>query len=93
MTTRLRLAGAPGAFAILIPLVLLLPGCGRRGAPVAPHVVGPAAVQSLQAEPRGGTAILLTWTRPSRNQDVSPLTDLLEFRLARAVTAQARTDL
>ncbi|HEX7630467.1 MAG TPA: hypothetical protein VF431_09000, partial [Candidatus Methylomirabilis sp.] len=76
MTTRMRLAGAPGAFAILIPLLLLLPGCGRRGAPVAPHVVGPAAVQSLQAEPRG-TAILLTWTRPNRNQDGSPLTDLL----------------
>ena len=91
MTTRLRLAGAPGAFAILIPLVLLLPGCGRRGAPVAPHVVGPAAVQSLQAEPRG-TAILLTWTRPSRNQDGSPLTDLLEFRLSRAVTAPTPSD-
>ena len=64
---------------------------GGRGAPVAPHVVGPAAVESFRAEPRG-TVILLTWTRPSRNQDGSPLTDLLEFRLSRAVTAPSPSD-
>jgi fibronectin type 3 domain-containing protein len=72
----------------LVVLGLLLSGCGRRGAPLPPRSVGPAAVTSLQAAPRG-TDILLTWTRPSRNEDGSPLTNLLEFRLFRAVSAPA----
>ena len=59
-------------------------GCGRRGAPVPPRPLAPAAVGALRAELRD-SAILLTWTRPTRNEDGSPLTDLLEFRLFRAV--------
>jgi len=85
MTTRLRPWFALGAPALLVALALLLPGCGRRGGPIAPRTAGPAAVRNLQAEPREA-AILVTWTRPTRNEDGSPITDLLEFRLLRAVT-------
>jgi hypothetical protein len=35
------------------------------------------------------SAILISWTRPTRNEDGSPLTDLFEFRLFRAVGAAA----
>jgi hypothetical protein len=44
----------------------------------------PAAALGLRAEARED-AILLTWERPLRNEDGSPLTDLLEFRLFRAI--------
>jgi hypothetical protein len=43
----------------------------------------PAAVGGLRTEPQEA-GILVTWTRPTRNQDGSPLTDLLEFRLSRS---------
>ncbi len=69
----------------LLPPVLLV-GCGRRGPPLPPRPVTPAAVGALRAEPRD-SAILVSWSRPSRNEDGSPLTDLREFRLYRAVGA------
>jgi hypothetical protein len=65
-------------------LVAGLLGCGRRGAPVPPQPAAPAAVGALHADLLE-SAILLTWDRPTRNEDGSPLTDLLEFRLFRAV--------
>lgn len=71
-------------------LVFVLPGCGRKGAPVPPLPVSPVAVVGIRAEPRD-SGIVVTWTRPGRNEDGSPLTDLLEFRLSRAVgVAQPR---
>jgi len=72
---------------VLLGSVLLaagLTGCGRRGAPVPPQPMIPAAALGLNAEARDD-AVLLTWARPLRNEDGSPLTDLLEFRLFRAV--------
>jgi fibronectin type 3 domain-containing protein len=73
-----------GRALVSLGIVLLgLVGCGRRGPPVPPRPVAPAAVDMLRAEPRE-SAILVTWSRPTRNQDGSPLTDLLEFRLFRA---------
>ena len=65
-------------------LVAGLLGCGRRGAPVPPRPAAPAAVGAPRADLLDST-ILLTWNRPTRNEDGSPLTDLLEFRLFRAV--------
>lgn len=70
--------------AALVVASLALLACGRRGPPVPPRHVTPAAVESLRAEP-GETDILVSWVRPSRNEDGSPLTDLGEFRLSRAV--------
>jgi hypothetical protein len=65
-------------------LVAGLLGCGRRGAPVPPRPAAPAAAGTLRADLLDST-ILLTWNRPTQNEDGSPLTDLLEFRLFRTV--------
>ncbi|MFB3816077.1 MAG: fibronectin type III domain-containing protein [Candidatus Methylomirabilales bacterium] len=72
----------PG-LALLLALAALAPACGRKGPPLPPRPVIPAAVGELRAEPQEA-GILVTWTRPTRNQDGSPLTDLLEFRLSRS---------
>ncbi len=66
-------------------------GCGRRGAPVPPRLAAPAEAGALRAELTDST-ILLTWNRPTRNEDGSPLTDLLEFRLFRAVRPVAPSE-
>jgi fibronectin type 3 domain-containing protein len=60
--------------------------CGRKGAPLPPRPVVPAAVGNVRAEPRE-SGIVLLWERPTRNQDGTPLTDLLEFRVLRATTS------
>ena len=70
--------------AALVVASLTLLACGRRGPPVPPRHVAPAAVESFRAE-LGETDIVLSWVRPSRTEDRSPLTDLAEFRLSRAV--------
>ncbi len=69
-------------------LVAGLLGCGRRGSPVPPRPAAPAAVGVFRADLRD-SAILISWTRPTRNEDGSALTDLSEFRLFRAVGAAA----
>jgi len=83
MTSRLGWARGHRAIAILVAAWFLLPACGRKGAPLPPRPVVPTAVGTLRAEPREA-GIVLSWTRPTRNDDHSPLTDLLEFRLFRA---------
>jgi predicted small lipoprotein YifL len=83
MTLRLVRAQRQRAFAFLAAALFLLPACGRKGPPLPPRPIVPAAVGNLQAEPRE-SGILLSWTRPTRNDDGSALTDLLEFRLFRA---------
>ncbi len=71
-----------GLIAIL-SLWLLLAACGRRGAPLPPRATAPAAPSDVRAEARGD-AILVSWVRPTRNQDGSALRDLQEFRILRA---------
>lgn len=70
-------------FACVAILGLLLPACGRKGSPVPPRPVAPAAVSTIRAEAED-RAIVVSWVRPGRNEDRSPLTDLSEFRLFRA---------
>ncbi len=82
----LRLGWRHRVIAVLAATLFTLPACGRKGPPLPPRPVAPAAVGSLQAEP-SGSGILLSWTRPTRNDDNSPLADLSEFRIVRATTA------
>jgi predicted small lipoprotein YifL len=86
MTFRLMRAQRYRVIALLFAALLALPACGRKGPPLPPRPVVPAAVGNLQAEPREA-GIVLSWTRPTLNNDNSPLTDLLEFRLFRATLA------
>jgi hypothetical protein len=68
---------------VLAALLVVVPACGRRGPPLPPRPILPAAAGDFRAEPREA-GILLSWTKPRRNNDDSPLTDLQEFRLLRA---------
>ncbi len=86
MTLRLVRAQTWGVITILAAALFVLPACGRKGPPLPPKPIVPAAVGTLQAEP-GESGVVLSWTRPTRNDDNSPLTDLIEFRLFRATVA------
>ncbi len=74
----------------IVVALFLIPACGRKGPPLPPRPVVPVAVGNFRAEPRE-TGIVLSWTRPTRNDDGSPLTDLLEFRLSRATVPLGAT--
>jgi len=78
MRVRLR----PRATLAILALLLVLPACGRKGPPLPPRPRVPAVVGGLLAEPVG-EGVLISWSRPVRNTDGSPITDLLEFRLSR----------
>ena len=86
MTFRIERARRYRVIVVLAAALFVLPACGRKGPPLPPRPVVPAVVGNLQAEPSGST-IVLSWTRPTRNDDNSPLTDLLEFRIVRATVA------
>jgi len=83
MKSRRPQARALWAAAILAAMLVVVPACGRRGPPLPPRPIVPAMVGDFRAEPRE-SGILLSWTRPRRNNDDSLLTDLQEFRLLRA---------
>jgi hypothetical protein len=91
MTCQLGWARGHRAVAIFAAALFVLPACGRKGAPLPPRPVVPAAVGTPRAEPREA-GIVLSWTRPTRNDDNSPLTDLLEFRLFRATVVLGTRD-
>jgi hypothetical protein len=75
---------APRGVAILVGALLVAGlGCGRKGPPLPPRPVTPAAVGSLRVEPRGA-GFLVSWSRPTRNQDGSTLQDLMELRVSRS---------
>lgn len=82
---------ARGALVVLAAVLVVLTACGRKGPPLPPRPVVPVAVGAFQAAPRD-TGILVSWTRPTRNNDNSPLTDLLEFRLYRATVPLGSLD-
>ena len=83
MRSRRPQVRAPWGVAVLAALLVVAPACGRKGPPFPPRPILPAAVGNLRAEPREA-GVLLSWTKPSRNDDGSPLTDLQEFRVLRA---------
>lgn len=67
---------------ILLLLLLLLPGCGKKG-PLRPKLAPlPAAPADFQAR-QLGDALLLSWTLPGANQDGSPLETLRTLHLYR----------
>ena len=89
MTFRLGRAQGCRVVAVLVAALVVLPACGRKGPPLPPRPVVPVAVGNFQAEP-SGPGVVLSWIRPNRNDDNSPLTDLREFRIVRATVALGR---
>lgn len=67
---------------VTLGCLALVAGCGRRGPPVAPRRVPPAPVANL-AGYAVGSIVHLSWTRPTQNEDGSPLREIREFRLFR----------
>jgi hypothetical protein len=80
-------AGRRRGVALAAALVLLaLPACGRRGAPVAPERRVPQPVTDLRGIVREG-GIELAWTVPQRRADNTRLTDPGTARVFRAEDA------
>ena len=69
-------------FFLVVLALLLLVGCGRRGAPVVPVLVEPSPPTDLEAQVQRRT-VVLTWTRPTANVDGTALKSLAAFRISR----------
>jgi predicted small lipoprotein YifL len=85
-----RVARAPavgfGHWAWVIAAVALAAGgCGRKGPPVLPRLAAPEPVANLTAAPQANT-IVLTWSRPARHEDGTPLRGVPDFSLFRRVS-------
>ena len=66
----------------LFILILLLVGCGKKGALIPPEALVPAPVGDPQVTQRGET-FRVSWTAPSREESGRPLQGGVRFRLYR----------
>ena len=62
------------SIAVLLP-VLLAPGCGKVGDPLAPFLSIPESAETFTVE-QAGYELYFAWTNPSRNVDQSASVDL-----------------
>ena len=72
----------PRVVTLALLVLLLLVGCGKRGAPVVPVLVEPSSPADLQAQVQR-RVVVLTWTRPTTNVDGTALKSLAAFRISR----------
>jgi hypothetical protein len=70
-------------FAVHCSLFAVLTACGRKGDPTVPVRYIPGPVEDLVATPKENT-VILSWNRPDKNADGSPIKDLAEFVILRA---------
>jgi hypothetical protein len=70
------------AFVLLLILMAVLWGCGRKALPVAPESSVPEAVADLRAWVKE-EGVYVSWSFPSRNKDGTRLDDLQGFRVLR----------
>ena len=74
----------PALALVLLMSGFILAGCGKKANPVPWTKLRPEAIKDLEYRVvKDG--IILTWTVPTRNHDGSPLPQIEEFRLYRAV--------
>lgn len=67
---------------------MLLPACGRKGAPLPPLTVVPEAISEIRAVVRS-EGVYLVWSPPLKNNDGSPLDNLMGFKILRSETLPA----
>ncbi len=65
-------------------ILILVAGCGKKANPVPWNKLRPEAIKDLDYRVVE-TGILLTWSVPTRNHDGSPLPQIEEFQLYKAV--------
>lgn len=68
---------------LLITLLMVVSGCGKKAPPVPWSSVVPKRIVDLEAIPRE-SRLLLEWTSPKENTDKSVLTDLAVFQILRS---------
>lgn len=68
---------------VVLALLVIAPGCGAKGRPIAPELTHPERINDLAAgqDPKG---VRLTWSRPTKYTGGKSLKDLAGFRLLRA---------
>jgi hypothetical protein len=71
-----------GVWSLLI-IFFILTSCGRKGDPKVPVRYIPGPVEDLVATPKENT-VLLSWKRPEKNEDGTPIKDLAGFIILRA---------
>jgi len=74
-----------GVILLLLAIVLLASGCGKRMTPYAPDRVLPAAVRNFTLTQEGG-ALVLGWQLPRENLLGQPLTQVQGCQVYRAAT-------
>ncbi len=75
----------------LLPLIVMVVACGKRGPLIPPEALVPAAVSDLRVEQKG-YRFLLCWTAPRKEVWGGPLQDLAGFQVFRRNVLPAGED-
>ena len=67
---------------LLLMVIVIFAGCGKKGALIPPEALVPAPSSDLQVRQQGDL-FLISWTAPAREERGRPLRDLAGFRLYR----------
>jgi hypothetical protein len=76
---------------IVFSLLVLTPGCGKKGDPRAPELATPQTIKNLTVRP-DASGIVLTWSRPTEYKDGREIKDLASFVIFRKELSQSCPD-
>lgn len=73
---------------VLVFLLILLVGCGRKTPPVPPNAVIPQGISNLKYK-ADDTGVTLSWTYPNRSIDGKNIENIRAFHLHKAIIPEA----